>query len=358
MLWRQSHVDIGGDYMMHGIIAQLMWKKGIILVPHPMLHALMIALAWTLNIHVVTGGWIITTLAISAVPVIVFLALERSIGNASALLVAFVAMFAHPIVIFTMQHLYVGYMTMTTYHSPTMILMKPLAMLEFLLVVYVLERGAGTKEIVGGCLLTLITTLTKPSYTIVLLPALGFIIALRLYRHQQVPWRFLIYGIALPSAMLISWQLYLTYVSPLPNFDSHLAFAPLAAIRSRTGQIAQKFVLSMAFPGVVIALYWKEFWRSTACRLALLQWVFGASYFYLLAEQGRRLGDINFSWSANIAIAILFLACLHLLIAQWQRGDRSLLKISVASALLLLHLASGVVWFVSEFTPPNQSVWY
>jgi hypothetical protein len=358
MLWRQSHVDTGGDYMMHGIIAQLMWKNGVLLVPHPMLHWLMIAIAAVTKIHVVTAGWIVTTIAMAAVPVIVFLALERSLGRGWALAVAAISVLAHPIVLFTLSHLYVGYIVMTTYHSPTMILMKPMAFLLFLTTVYALKGNPTSHEIWIAALLTIVTTLTKPSYTIVLLPALGCLVLMRLIKHEDVPWRFLLYGIALPSALLITWQIYVTYVSPLPNFDSHVVFAPLAAIRARTGHIALKLLLSVAFPAVVIAFYWRAFWRSTPCVLATLQMLFGAAYFYLLGEAGRRMGDINFSWSANIAMAILFLVCLYLVLKEWRSGNRSVPKLSIVLLVLLLHSASGVVWYLSEFNPPNQSVWY
>src|ERR1051325_4047112 len=356
MMWNQSHVNNGGDFMIHSVIAQLMWKQGVLLVPHPMLHWLMIALAATFNIHVTTAAWMITTVAIVAVPVIVFLATKRLVGTLAALCLTLVSMLAHPIVLWSHVY-YIGFQAMTTYHSPTMLLMKPLAFLEFLLVVHVLKHGSRTKENILGALLTLITTITKPSYTMVLLPALGCIVLWRFVRKQSIPWTFLLYSVAIPSVLLISWQLYLTYISPLPNFDSKLVFAPLAALHTHAHGLILKFVLSIAFPAVVIAMYWRDFWRSIPCVLAFLQWVFGTLYLYLLAEGGRRLQDINFSWSANISMAILFLVCLYLVIRKWQEGDRSIPKIAVAGVLLLLHVASGVVWFVSEYKPPHHEVW-
>jgi hypothetical protein len=90
--------------------------------------------------------------------------------------------------------------------------------------------------------------------------------------------------------------------------------------------------------------------------LASLVFLFGATYGYLLAEEGVRFTHGNFVWSAQIGLFILFVYTVLFLIKQSPFDDRmdpgqsprSIQKFWISVGLYGVHLIGGIVWYVNH----------
>ena len=124
-------------------------------------------------------------------------------------------------------------------------------------------------------------------------------------------------------------------------------FGFIRAYEAITWRIGAKFLLSIAFPITVTAMYWRVALRDRGLRLAWLTFAVGAVYFFLLAESGVRAGAGNFTWSAMIGSSILFVVSAALLLQQSQQNGRWNLndwRLWVSLAFLALHVISGILW--------------
>src|SRR5690606_9025712 len=93
-----------------------------------------------------------------------------------ACLAVFFLLISHSISLlyFHDKHMYFGYVPSNVYHNPTILLLKPIALLSFYLLYKTLQSPSNCRWsmvlIVG--IITGLAILAKPSYIIVLLPAL------------------------------------------------------------------------------------------------------------------------------------------------------------------------------------------
>ncbi len=91
--------------------------------------------------------------------------------------VAFSLMIIAPINVFTLyqQNLYHGYIVPNAYHNPTMVLLKPIALLHFFLSLRLIsQKKDHLLDILILALLTVFSALAKPNYLIVWLPVVVF----------------------------------------------------------------------------------------------------------------------------------------------------------------------------------------
>ncbi len=282
-----------------------------------------------------------------------------------------------PIDIFTPTNLFVGYIGVNAYHNPTIVLLKPTAMILFwcALAVFKSPYKADGKErraipVLVCCAASVFCVMTKSSYMIALLPALIVVVTYRAVRRQPLDWVLFIEGILLPAIVTLGLQILLF------SSSEGFIFAPLAVIYSWTrinpnapNDIFLKFMLSILFPLFVYVFYFKAAIKKLYLNLAWVVFAFGAAYMYLLAEGGERLGHANFTWSTICALFILFIVSTTFFIQQvrWktitplqaensieQRSSNgqylSRAKISVLVCVLGLHIISGIYWYHIHIT--------
>ncbi len=282
-----------------------------------------------------------------------------------------------PIDIFTPTNLFVGYIGVNAYHNPTIVLLKPTAMILFwcALAIFRSPVRVNGKEsraipVLVCCAASVFCIMTKSSYMIALLPALIVAITYRAIRRQAVDWVLFIEGVLLPAIITLGLQILLF------SSSEGFIFAPLAVIYSWTrinpaapNDMFLKFLLSILFPLFVYVFYFKAAIKTAYLNLAWLVFVFGAAYMYLLAEGGERLAHANFTWSAICALFILFIVSTTFFIQQirWKtitptQTDSAIeprsssspflsrTKISIIVCVLGLHIISGIYWYHVNIT--------
>ncbi|HEX2620444.1 MAG TPA: hypothetical protein VHL11_09860 [Phototrophicaceae bacterium] len=246
-----------------------------------------------------------------------------------------------------------GYIILNQFHSPTQSVVLPMAMVLFALCLRLLNTGHLSRiGLVGLAALALITPLTKPNFSMVLLPALTLVIVWRLLRRETVPWRALILTVFIPTALALGWQFYFTYVQQTVigyglNPSNGIIFAPLKTalyFDPSLVVVAIKLLVSLAFPLWVVSFY-PSVRRNLAIRLGWLMILIGLAQYLLLAEAGEFYMAANFNWGLRtITLFVFALSLVDLVKAtfiqiQERRPDARLIG---AVLLLITHIIGGM----------------
>lgn len=327
----------------------------------------------------------VSTFAYATGTLVTFWLMTRILGKPRTYISGFIygaitiaLMLLMPIDIFTPTNLFVGYIGVNAYHNPTIVLLKPTAMILFwcALAIFQSPTKVNGKEyraipVLICCAASVFCVMTKSSYMIALLPTLIVAVAFRAIRRQPVDWVLFIEGVLLPAIVTLGLQILLF------SSSEGFIFAPLAVIYSWTrinpnapNDIFLKFLLSILFPLLVYVFYFKTAIKTLYLNLAWVVFAFGAAYMYLLAEGGDRLAHANFTWSAICTLFILFIVSTTFVIPQvrWkvitpslQRDSPAIkrsaseqflsrAKISILICVLGLHIISGIYWYHVHIT--------
>ncbi len=249
------------------------------------------------------------------------------------------------------SNLYFGSIVTNAHHNPTIVLLKPFALLTFLYGLKALDgsRSSSRIELLLCAFMSLLGTMAKPNYTISFIPAFGLLALWSIVRRQSLNWPLTIIGLAVPMTLTLLWQINYMRGTELGGF----AFQPLLVMNaySPDGQLFIKFIASIAFPLGVVVFYWQSIIRSPMMWLAWISFAFGAFYTYFMVETRSPL-DGNFLWSGQISLFVLFAASLVFLAQQWAVGSRKfILRVLVCLILLGLHLLSGLALYAAYLSP-------
>lgn len=275
-----------------------------------------------------------------------------------ALILSLSLLFVGPINLLTIdeRRIYLGYLVPHIYHNPTMVILKPLALVSFWLVWRGLSAPVGEESwslALWSANVLVLTTLAKPNYTLCLLPAVGVYALWQMVMRREVNWRFVLVGVYYPALFILGVQYVFAYVSG--NVEGGVEFAPFAYFRIYyVSGLMPKFFLSIAFPLMTSLLFWRSAVRSLPFNLAWLVFAAGTAQTYLLSEQGGRAGHGNFLWSGQIAVFILMVAAMLFLLDTLRKVPLSAFTMFRLSLCLLVfgsHLAGGLVWLYIHVMP-------
>jgi hypothetical protein len=349
------------DYLVHSQLAAKMIAEKSIATPHFLYQLIISMMHLGLRIPLDVASFLTILLSVAATTAIVFIYFYRASESVRyAGLFTGGLLLAAPIAVCAPadNHLYFGYIGINVYHNPTILLLKPLAIILYYIVCLSFSPQAKTNgALIGaGVLFTILAASAKPSYTICLIPAT---LVLALYyrsRKSQVAWTLLVLGILIPSGIILVGQYALTYssaqVTGVISGDSHVIFAPLMVMHIYSDWLAPKFFLSIAYPLAVAICYWTRVVKEPPVLLAWLCFACGAAYTYLLAESGPRMDHGNFIWSGQITLFILFIASTALLLQTirltkkvWTSDYRAV----ICLCLFIVHSISGILFYAAEF---------
>jgi hypothetical protein len=355
---------IRSDYYYHVLFTQQMADGTMAILPHPLLHLFLWTTHLILPIDLTAAMMLVTMVLYMSIAAVIVLAYllpalngEINIGTAAVVIgLALTLMLVAPINVSKPgDSNYFGYLMPNVYHNPTIIALKPFALLLFLYLVgifsdqpYFRTRGA----LITGVLVLVLASTAKPNYTLAALPALGVFTGYALARKQPVNWKLLI---ALVGVLVVI--LGIQYLMHPPS-KGHIEFYPFAFLRWVGGNNRRllKFGVSILFPLVTYLVYLRKTARDNTLNLAWLIFAFGAFYFYMLVESDG-IAEGNFIWSGQITLFVLFVASAAFLLRQIYTPGKGF-KLNWASAICLLalgvNLAGGLIWYIGEFTKMNM----
>jgi hypothetical protein len=295
--------------------------------------------SWLSNAFIVTLSSALLTVGI------LFWLLQKNLithpAGALAICLTIVAPLAF---LFPLDHgIYLGYIGINTYHNPTILLLKPLAILQFYFSAEALKgKDSDWKGISLAAFVSLASAFSKPSYGICLLPSLGILTLIRIWRKKPINLKMLFLGIGLPSVAILIWQFLFVYGS---NEGSSIIFAPFLVMSHLSSNLPIKFILSIVFPLIVTAVFWRESIKDIRIQLGWIGFGMGTIFTYFFAESGYYLNDGNFVWSGQITLFILFVCCILFLSEKKLPG-----KNSISRWLILysgsLHIIFGIFYYL------------
>jgi len=284
-------------------------------------------------------------------------------GGGLALGLALLLLIFAPILIGTPDGglLALGYMHPTVYHNPTQQLLRlfalPLGLLAARALHPTAEDSAPRWGLVAlGALLSFLISLSKPNYTLALLPTLGLLGMYRLVRRQalDVP---LLLALILPALALLGLQ----FISTFGVTDDGVALGWLVFYSVRGlgfADLLLMLLLSAAFPLAVLALHGRQAWEDAVLRTSWVAFGFGLAFAYFVHE-GQRMSDGNFVWGGYVTLFVLACASVvfvvrtyqaHLAAFRWGAAlawwQAAPLRLKLLLMMLGLHAASSIRYYL------------
>ena len=297
--------------------------------------------SWNSSSLIVTLGCVIVT------SFLVYSELKKHVQPIIAGSLAIAIQIIGPIAfLYPLDHSFSGYIWSNVYHNPTILLLKPLAILQFFFAIKAIGREKSKWwEVFFAAVISAFAVYVKPNFVICILPAVFIIAIMNFFRKKPVDWIMIVFGLTLPSLFILAWQFIMTYVSSSDN--SGIGFLPFVVMNSQSQYLLPKFLFSLVFPLLVTIGFWKNAVKNVYIQMGWLIFSFGAMLTYFFAETGWRLYHGNFIWSGEISIFILFLCCILFLVEQWNCEDRPTLKWFILASGFL-HVYTGIAYYFSQ----------
>lgn len=251
---------------------------------------------------------------------------------------------------------YLGVFTANPFHNATYMAARPFAILAFLwygklLPVY--EEGIGRdrgkiKDYLLFALFLLLATMTKPSFTIVLVGTAGIIMLFRLLRSgfdNFMPTLQL--GLCfIPTFVDLLYQYKGVFVAEEgAEGGIGFCFGEVWAYYCRNVPLA--VCLAVGFPLLVLALNYKELKENVLYRFSWQFYLMSFAMAFLLFEKGFRKVDFNFSWGYMYGIFFSHMGALLVLIKSMDGGKQKPLLLGLQWLAYLCHLVCGIFYFGS-----------
>ena len=248
------------------------------------------------------------------------------------------------------QH-YIGYQNANMWHNSTYIAMKLFAiitLINFLVLCESYKNGMCIKAWITFTLSLAITTCCKPSFFVVFAPVMAIMLLVDWIRKTKFIRVFVFGATVFLSIIIMIWESVVLFGSDTGN---GYVIAPFAELSRRGDHPKATLILSVAFPLMVLAMHFKNFYKDKLYFGSILIWLVGFCESFFLAETGSREGDGNFLWGYSIALFIWFLASILKLVKDiWEKEFRHFSGFKKAYVILCLlvfgwHVISGLWYF-------------
>lgn len=265
---------------------------------------------------------------------------------------------------------YAGVFTANPFHNATYMAARPFTILAFFSYADLLERyekgfdisgkeGPDLKEYVFFSVSLLLATMTKPSFTVVLVGAAGLIMVWRLVRSRFRNFRATIQlGLCfVPTFADLLYQFCGVFV-PEKGEEGGIGFCLGEVWHQYCSSVPLGICLAMGFPLTVLILNFRKLKQDTVFRFSWQMYGMSLLMAYFLYEKGFRRYHFNFSWGYICGIFFAFAGSLLLLLGETDRfikepepdgGRKKLLRgapIAFQWLMFLAHLGCGVSYFM------------
>lgn len=258
-----------------------------------------------------------------------------------------------------------GILTPNPYWNATYLAVRPFTILAFFQTAKVLEEYEDRfswKSAAWLGVFVFLATFTKPSFTIVLLPALGLVLLYRLFRRRfkNLKNTFFLCCCFIPTGLLLLYQYFGVFAGT--NSQGEEAGIGLEAGKAwhvYSDNIPLSLVMALAFPAAMFLLNLPRLKKNGELRLAWQIWLVGFFSFLLLYEKGFRFSHMNFSWGYMHGLFFVFAVSVLQLLQDLSECGKKLFRLKVVPelALFFYHLVCGVIFFVYLFQG-NNAGWF
>lgn len=200
-----------------------------------------------------------------------------------------------------------------------------------------------------------LTTITKPSYTLVIVPLVGLVLLFQLIasRGKSLRNAFFLCLTMIPTGLDLLYQYSGVFMGTNTlGEETGIGFAFAKVWGNFSSNILLSIVMGMALPLGVLALNFGELFKNAVYRFAWLNYLVGMGMFLFLYEKGFRMLHANFSWGYMHGMFFVFLMTLVLVIRNTLQWRKSWKVIFVAAewGVLLVHLVCGLnfLWYALQ----------
>ncbi len=267
----------------------------------------------------------------------------------------------HGIYLPGLTHKYIGVFTPNPYHNATYLATRPFAIAAFFLYARILgyyEERTDWKEFFWFGLFLLLTTMTKPSYTLVLVSTAGLLMVYRLFRKKWKNFRRTFYlGLAfVPTFIDLLYQYGGVFgKSSQAGEAGGIGFGFAAAWGVYMENIPLAIILGLAFPGFFLLFHFKDLKENITYRFSWVQLTVSLLELLVLYEKGKRFIDLNFSWGYMHGQFFVFVTSLILLTRETLEKKQKWYILAAEWLAYAAHLVCGIGYFLFIFRGEGYS---
>lgn len=246
---------------------------------------------------------------------------------------------------------YKGIFSPNPFHNATYLAARPFAVIAFFLAIDILQDYESNErwfrsKYVSFAIVLLVATMTKPSFTLVLVCVCGFIMLWRLLRSKlkgmKAFWQF---GITFIPTLLDLLYQYRGVFTEAAGEEKGIGVGFLVAWKTATDNIVASIFLAIAFP-LAVLLFQRTWLREN--RNLLFSWQFylaGLLMLLFLYEKGYRLAHINFAWGYMYGLFFLYITSLIVLIQETRMRRQAGWELGLQWVVFTAHMICGVDYF-------------
>ncbi len=198
-------------------------------------------------------------------------------------------------------------------------------------------------------------TITKPGYTMVLLPLMALFFLVDLVRSKGKSFKniFCICVTMIPTGLDLLYQFFGVFTGVNVKGEETgigIGFAKVWSNYSKN--IPLSIVMGMALVLGVMVLNWKAVKEKFIYRFAIYNYLVGMIMFLCLYEKGFRMLHANFSWGYMHGMFFMFLAALVLILKntmEWRKCWK-VIFLPAEWGVFLIHLVCGInfLWYALQ----------
>ncbi len=250
---------------------------------------------------------------------------------------------------------YAGVFTPNPLQNATYNAARPFAIFSFFWFARILksyEKESNIRDFVVFSLSLFLTTLTKPSFTFVLVPTAGLIM---LYRLVMARGKNIIPSIKLgvtfiPTFGLLLYQFFGVF-GPVEEGERGIGFGFLKVWEQYCGNVPLAIVLAGAFPLFFLCLHVADMKRQGKEKygiffFALQCYLMSLVQFMFLYEKGFRMADANFSWGYMYGLFFMYVAAAKILLEETLEKKSKLWLLVLQWGLFLGHFICGICYYL------------
>lgn len=262
---------------------------------------------------------------------------------------------------------YLGVFTSNPFHNATYMAARPFTILALWWYVKLLDKyenislqkGENTisqwKDHILFSLFLLLATMTKPSFTIVLVGVAGLIMVYRMIKTKFQNFMPTIWlGICfIPTFIDLFYQFGGVFV-PAEGDVGGLGFTFGGVWKLYCDNIPLAICLAIGFPLTVLLFHYKEIKDNTFYRFTWQIYIMSFVMAFILREKGFREVHFNFSWGYMYGIFFAFVGAVHILLLSTfkaineNNGKRNW-KIGIQWMAFGAHIVCGIFYFYHIF---------
>ncbi len=250
-------------------------------------------------------------------------------------------------------NIYAGVFTPNPLHNATYNATRPFATMVFFLFPVILdeyEEKINWKHNLWFGLFLLLTTMTKPSFTFIMVPAAGLIMLYRLIRSKfRGVKEFFLLGICfIPTFIALLYQFFGVF-APEGDGERGIGFGFAEVWSTYCENIPLAIGLALGFPILVLLLNLGELKKDKWYRFSWQMYLVSLVEILCFFEKGYRKYDLNFSWSYMHGLFYVFVATVMVLIRKTWKKEGKWWLIAAQWLALGWHLLCGIYYFNNIF---------